>query len=61
YGAAQASATLGNRDEALRHVGRALEIDPAYAREAAADPKLAMLQGDEDFLRLLRQSGSGRE
>jgi tetratricopeptide (TPR) repeat protein len=61
YGAAQASATLGNRDEALRHVGRALEIDPAYAREAAADPKLAMLQGDEDFLKLLRQSGSGRE
>lgn len=61
YGAAQASATLGNRDEALRHVGRALEIDPAYAREAAADPKLAMLQGDEEFLKLLRQSGSGRE
>ncbi len=61
YGAAQASATLGNRDEALRHVGRALEIDPAYAREAAADPKLAMLQGDEEFLKLLRQSGSARE
>lgn len=61
YGAAQASATLGNRDEALRHVGRALEIDPGYAREAAADPKLAMLQGDEEFLKLLRQSGSGRE
>lgn len=58
YGAAQASASLGNRDEALRHVTRALELDPGYAREAAADPRLALLQGDEEFLKLLRQSGS---
>jgi tetratricopeptide (TPR) repeat protein len=58
YGAAQASASLGNRDEALKHVTRALELDPGYAREAAADPRLALLQGDDDFLRLLRESGS---
>jgi len=60
YGAAQALATLGNREEALRSISRALEIDPGYAREAAGDPRLAMLQGDDEFLRLLRQSGSGR-
>ena len=61
YGAGQASATLGNREDALRHVTRALEIDPAYAREAAADPKLQDLQGDEDFMRVLRESGSRAE
>ena len=58
YGAAQAAATMGNRDEALRHVARALEMDPAYAREAAADPRLALLSGDEEFLKLLRQTGT---
>jgi tetratricopeptide (TPR) repeat protein len=58
YGAAQASASLGNRDEALRHIGLALRYDPGYAREAAGDPRLAILQGDETFLRLLRESGS---
>lgn len=58
YGAAQAAATMGNKEEALRYVARALELDPAYAREAAADQRLAPLQGDEEFLRLLRQSGS---
>jgi tetratricopeptide (TPR) repeat protein len=61
YGASQAAATLGNRDESLRHVSRALEIDPAYAREAAADPKLQPLQGDENFLQLLRESGTRAE
>jgi hypothetical protein len=58
YGAAQAAASLGNREEALRHVRRALELDPAYAREAAADPRLALLAGDAEFLELLRHSGS---
>ena len=58
YGAAQAAATMGNRDDALRHVTRALELDPGYAREAAGDQRLAALQGDEEFLRVLRQSGS---
>lgn len=57
YGAAQAAASLGNRDEALRHITRALELDPAYAREAAGDPRLELLQGDEEFLKLLRESG----
>jgi tetratricopeptide (TPR) repeat protein len=57
YGAAQAAATMGNREEAFRHIGRALELDPAYAREAAADPRLAILSGDEEFLKLLRQTG----
>ncbi|MEX0781734.1 MAG: tetratricopeptide repeat protein [Dehalococcoidia bacterium] len=61
YGAGQAAATLGNRDESLRHVSRALEIDPAYAREAAADPKLQALQGDDEFMRLLRESGTRAE
>ncbi|HEX6030822.1 MAG TPA: tetratricopeptide repeat protein [Tepidiformaceae bacterium] len=61
YGAGQAAAVLENRDESLRHLGRALELDPGYAREAASDPKLASLQGDSDFLRLLRESGSRAE
>ena len=61
YGAGQAAATLGNRDEALRHITRALELDPGYAREAAADPRLQTLQGDEEFMRLLRESGSRAE
>jgi tetratricopeptide (TPR) repeat protein len=61
YGAGQAAATLGNRDEALRHIARALEIDPIYAREAAADPRLQPLQGDEAFMRLLRESGTRAE
>lgn len=58
YGAAQASASLENREEALRHIGLALQYDPGYAREAAGDPRLSILQGDETFLRLLRESGS---
>jgi tetratricopeptide (TPR) repeat protein len=58
YGAAQASAVLHNRDSALRHLRKALELDAAYAREAAADPKLELLQGNEQFLRLLRESGT---
>jgi len=58
YGAAQAAAAIGNRADALRYVGRALLIDPGYAREAAADPRLALLQGDPEFVRLLREAGS---
>jgi tetratricopeptide (TPR) repeat protein len=58
YGAAQASAALGRRDDALRAIERALGIDAGYAREAAADPRLAILQGDEHFMRLLRESGT---
>ncbi len=58
YGAAQAAASMGNKDEALRHVARALELDAGYAREAAADPRLTILSGDEEFLRLLRQAGT---
>jgi tetratricopeptide (TPR) repeat protein len=61
YGAAQAAAVLENRDESLRHLGRALDLDPGYAREAASDPKLSSLQGNSDFLRLLRESGSRAE
>jgi len=57
YGCAQATATLGERETALGHLKTALSIDRAYAREAAADPKFASLQGDEAFLRLLRDSG----
>lgn len=59
YGAAQAAGVLQQRDEALRHVQRALAIDPGYAREAASDPRLAILQGDPEFLRLLREAGRG--
>lgn len=58
YGAGQAAATLGNRDDALNHLRRAMVLDPAYAREAAADAKLVSLQGDADFLRLLRDAGA---
>jgi tetratricopeptide (TPR) repeat protein len=60
YGAGQASAVLGNRDQALQWLGRALALDPEYAREAAADAKLASLQGDPDFLKLLRDAGAKR-
>jgi Tfp pilus assembly protein PilF len=56
YGSAQASATLGNREDALRHVARAIELDGHYAREAAADSRLQLLQGDEAFMKLLRGS-----
>lgn len=57
YGAAQASAALGNRDSALDYIGRAIGLDPRYAREAASDPRLQLLQGDDAFLKLLRESG----
>jgi tetratricopeptide (TPR) repeat protein len=57
YGAAQAAGVLENRAEALRHVRDALALDPGYAREAASDPRLAILQGDPEFLRLLREAG----
>ncbi len=60
YGAGQAAAVLGNTDESLRRLRRALQIDPAYAREAAADAKLAILQGNADFMRLLREAGGRR-
>ncbi|MGD9932587.1 MAG: tetratricopeptide repeat protein [Dehalococcoidia bacterium] len=60
YGAAQAASALGNREEALRRLRRALQIDPAYAREAAADAKLVPLQGDAEFMRVLREAGGRR-
>lgn len=56
YGAAQASAALARRDDALRHVARAMELDEHYVSEAASDPKLEPLQGDDAFLKLLRES-----
>ena len=58
YGASQASAVLGNTEEALLSVARALELNPGYAREAAGDPNLTSLQGDPTFLKLLRDSGA---
>ena len=56
YGAAQASAALRKRDDALRHVAHAMELDEQYVGEAASDPRLELLQGDEAFLKLLRES-----
>lgn len=58
YGAAQASVALGDRDAALSYVEHAIRLDSAYAREAAADPRLMLLQGDDRFLRMLRESGA---
>ncbi len=58
YGAAQAAAAIGNRAEALRFIQRTLELDGGYAREAAADPRREARQGDDEFLRMLRQAGS---
>ncbi len=58
YGAGQAAAQMGNRQSAIRHLRRALQVDPGYSREAAGDPKLASLQGDGDFIRLLRDAGA---
>ena len=55
YGAAQASAALAKREDALRHVARAIDLDEQYVREAASDPRLELLQGDEAFLKLLRE------
>jgi tetratricopeptide (TPR) repeat protein len=60
YGAAQASAALGNRGEALRRLREAFDLDPAYSQEAASDAKLALLQGDPEFLQLLRDAGGRR-
>jgi tetratricopeptide (TPR) repeat protein len=60
YGAGQASAALNERSAALRHLGDAMRIDPGYAREAAADPRLQSLQGDDAFIRLLRDQGARR-
>jgi Tfp pilus assembly protein PilF len=60
YGAGQASAALNERSTALRHLGDAMRLDPGYAREAAADPRLQTLQGDDAFIRLLRDQGARR-
>ena len=57
YGAAQAAAGLENRTAALRHLQDALELQPALVAEAAGDARLALLDGDDDFMRLLRQTG----
>ena len=57
YGAAQAAAGLGNRTDALRHLQDALELQPAIAAEAAGDAKLALLDGNDEFMKLLRQAG----
>ena len=35
-----------------------MTLDPAYSREAAADPRLVSLQGDDAFIRLLRDRGA---
>ena len=56
YGAAQAAAVLGKRKAALDHLQGALEIQPAYAAEAAGDARLALLDGDEEFMKLLRST-----
>ena len=56
YGAAQAAAVLGKRDVALGHLQEAFEIQPAYAAEAAGDARLALLDGDEEFMKLLRST-----
>lgn len=58
YGTGQASAVLGDNDAALAALRRAIEIDPEYAREAAADPKLTSLDGNPEFLKLLRDAGA---
>jgi tetratricopeptide (TPR) repeat protein len=60
YGAGQACAALNERSAALRHLGEAMRLDPGYAREAAADPRLQALQGDEAFIRMLRDQGARR-
>jgi tetratricopeptide (TPR) repeat protein len=60
YGAGQACAAMDDRSGALRNLGEAMRLDPGYAREAAADPRLQSLQGDESFIRLLRDQGARR-
>ncbi len=60
YGAGQAASAMNDRAAALRHLSQAMVLDPAYVREAAADPRLQALQGDDGFMRLLRERGGGR-
>ncbi len=57
YGAGQAASAMNDKAAALRHLSQAMVLDPAYVREAAADPRLQALQGDEGFMRLLRERG----
>ncbi len=54
YGAAQSLASLGDTNAALMSLRNALRIEPNYAREAAAEPRFASLQSNDEFTRLLR-------
>ena len=57
FGIGQCCAVLGDRDQALIHLARALAIEPAYAREAASDAMLTGLRNDPELLRLVREAG----
>ncbi len=59
YGAAQSSAELGQRTEALQFLDAAFRLDPGYTEEAAGDPRLSSLTDDMDFLQLLREASEG--
>lgn len=54
YGAAQSLASLGDTNAALMSLRNALRIEPSYAREAAAEPRFASLQSNDEFTRILR-------
>jgi len=57
YGAAQASALLGDSVAALNSLRNAFRLESSYVREAAADPHFVSLQQNPDYTRLLRESG----
>lgn len=59
YGAAQALATVGDTEAAFGSLRHAFRHEPAYVREAAADPRLSSLQSNPEFARLLREFGRG--
>jgi tetratricopeptide (TPR) repeat protein len=52
YNLACAEAQLGQIDAALRHLGEALRLRPAFAEHAAADDDLAPLRDDPRFVAL---------
>ena len=56
YGAAQAAAGLGNRRTRFA-TSDALDAQAGYSPRGAGDAKLALLDGDEEFMKLLRQAG----
>jgi tetratricopeptide (TPR) repeat protein len=60
YNLACAEARLGNRDEALKQLRRAAELDQAVVSKYAPDDEdFASLKDDEEFLAIAGQAQAG--